>query len=130
MQRCPTRPRSRWQQTLQAAQTENAAALRAVEVDRLDALQHALWDAAMGGSVPAARALVRIIEARPSARSGSDRQGQTLAVPAVADRRAADRRLPHARLSGPHLRAALHGSSLDPHPAHPPARSCPSRPNA
>ncbi len=51
-------------QALQAVQTENAAALRAVEVDRLDALQHALWDAAMGGSVPAARALVRIIEAR------------------------------------------------------------------
>ncbi len=31
------------QQTLQAVQTENVAALRAVEVDRFDALQQALW---------------------------------------------------------------------------------------
>ncbi len=52
------------QQTLQAVQTENVAALRAVEVDRLDALQQALWDRAMGGHVPAAQAVLRIIEAR------------------------------------------------------------------
>ncbi len=43
------------QQTLQAVQTENVQALRAVEVDRLDALQQALWDRAMGGNVPALR---------------------------------------------------------------------------
>ncbi len=52
------------QQTLQAVQTENVAALRAVEVDRLDALQQALWDRALGGNLAAAQAVVRIIEAR------------------------------------------------------------------
>ncbi len=45
------------QQTLQAVQTENVAALRAVEVDRLDALQQALWDRAMGGNLAAAQAV-------------------------------------------------------------------------
>ncbi len=34
-----------------------------MEVDRLDALQQALWDRAMGGSLAAAQAVVRIIEA-------------------------------------------------------------------
>ncbi|MDP9382975.1 MAG: hypothetical protein M3Q29_23130, partial [Chloroflexota bacterium] len=52
------------QQTLQAAQTENVAALRAVEVERLDALQRGVWDAATAWHVPATRAAVRIIQAR------------------------------------------------------------------
>ncbi len=55
------------QQTLQAVQTENVQALRAVEVDRLDALQQALWDRAMGGNLRAAQAVARIIQARARA---------------------------------------------------------------
>ncbi len=39
------------QQTLQSVQTENVEMLRALEVDRLDALQCGLWDEANAGSV-------------------------------------------------------------------------------
>ena len=39
------------QQTLQAVQTEHVEMLRALEVDRLDALQHGLWDEAVAGNV-------------------------------------------------------------------------------
>ncbi len=52
------------QQALQAVQTENVEVLRAVEVDRLDALQRGVWDAATAGHVPATQAAVRIIQAR------------------------------------------------------------------
>ncbi len=52
------------QQTLHAHQADSVDTLRALEVARLDALQQALWDRAMGGHVPAAQAAVRIIEAR------------------------------------------------------------------
>ncbi len=52
------------QQTLHAHQADSVDTLRALEVARLDALQQALWDRAMDGHVPAAQAVVRIIEAR------------------------------------------------------------------
>ncbi len=52
------------QQALQAVQTENVEVLRAVEVERLDALQRGIWDAATAGHVPATQAAVRIIQAR------------------------------------------------------------------
>lgn len=38
--------------------------LRRLEVDRLDALQHALWANALGGDLDAAHAVLRIIELR------------------------------------------------------------------
>ncbi len=44
------------QQTLQAVQAENVEMLRSLEVDRLDALQHGLWDEAIRGNVSAAMA--------------------------------------------------------------------------
>ncbi len=61
---------------------------------RLDALQQALWDRAMAGNLPAAQAVVRIIQARPSARSDADRQAQASALHPAADRRGAGQRLP------------------------------------
>lgn len=49
---------------LKEATVEHAEALRAIEGERLDALQAALWPDAMAGDVRAALACVRIIEAR------------------------------------------------------------------
>jgi len=43
---------------------EAVADLRDLENARLDALQHALWDAAMTGDVRAATAIVKIVQAR------------------------------------------------------------------
>lgn len=43
---------------------EAVGSLRGLENARLDALQHALWDAAMTGDVRAAVAIVRIVQAR------------------------------------------------------------------
>ena len=43
---------------------EAVDALRELETERLDALQHALWDAAMTGDVHAATAIVRIVQTR------------------------------------------------------------------
>ncbi len=44
--------------------TEAVADLRDLENARLDALQHALWDAAMTGDVRSATAIVKIVQAR------------------------------------------------------------------
>ena len=44
--------------------TEAVADLRTLENARLDALQHALWDAAMTGVIRAVNAIVKIVQAR------------------------------------------------------------------
>ena len=44
--------------------TEAVTDLRTLESARLDALQHALWDAAMTGDVSAVNAIVKIVQAR------------------------------------------------------------------
>lgn len=51
-------------EALEAQQVQSVELLREVEVKRLDALQVALWDAAMSGDVEAAHACLRIIQAR------------------------------------------------------------------
>jgi orotate phosphoribosyltransferase-like protein len=43
---------------------EAVADLRDLEIARLDALQHALWDAAMTGDVRSATVIVKIVQAR------------------------------------------------------------------
>lgn len=49
---------------LEAQTVEAVDALRALEVERLNAVQVALWDKAMGGDVHAAKQAIRIIAAR------------------------------------------------------------------
>ncbi len=51
-------------QALEAQQVESVELLRTVEVQRLDALQAALWPAAMAGDLEAANTCVRLILAR------------------------------------------------------------------
>ncbi len=51
-------------QALEAEQVDSVERLRQVEVDRLDALQTGLWDAAMAGDVEAAGTCLRIVLAR------------------------------------------------------------------
>jgi ABC-type phosphate/phosphonate transport system permease subunit len=51
-------------EALEAQQVESIDLLRAVEVQRLDALQASLWPAALAGDVEAATACLRIILAR------------------------------------------------------------------
>jgi hypothetical protein len=51
-------------QTLARDTTEAVGTLQELEVARLDALQSALWDAAMRGDVAAARTAMRIVIAR------------------------------------------------------------------
>lgn len=49
---------------LEAQTVEAVDALRALEVERLDALQVAIWEKAMDGDVSSAREAIRIIAAR------------------------------------------------------------------
>ncbi len=51
-------------QALNAREADSLDFLRRVEQGRLDALQDALWDAAMAGDVSAAMASLRVIDAR------------------------------------------------------------------
>ncbi len=51
-------------QALEAREANNVELLRTLELDRLDAIQAAIWDAAMAGEVRAVRPLLRIIDAR------------------------------------------------------------------
>jgi hypothetical protein len=52
------------QRALNAQLAETVEEHRTLETMRLDALQNALWDAAMAGHIPAVREIRRIIEAR------------------------------------------------------------------
>lgn len=52
------------QRALNAQLAESVEELRTLETMRLDAMQDALWDAAMAGHIPALREIRRIIEAR------------------------------------------------------------------
>ena len=67
-------------EVLEAQQAENVELLREVEVRRLDALQVALWDAAMAGDIDAVNACLRIILARIKvlglAELGADKQSR------------------------------------------------------
>ncbi len=45
-------------------ETEGVAELRAIECERLDALQRAVWDAAIGGDVDAVKAALQVIDRR------------------------------------------------------------------
>ena len=49
---------------LEAREAEGAEQLRRLELDRLDAVQQALWDDAMGGDARAVTALLRVIDLR------------------------------------------------------------------
>jgi hypothetical protein len=49
---------------LDKAYTEAAHELRTIEGARLDALQHAHWDAALAGDVPATHVVVKVMERR------------------------------------------------------------------
>jgi hypothetical protein len=51
-------------QALEAREVESVDLLRQLELDRLDALQLALWTRAMHGEVPAALAVLRILDQR------------------------------------------------------------------
>lgn len=51
-------------QALEAHQVQGVELLREVEVQRLNALQVGLWEAALAGDLQAVRACVRIIQAR------------------------------------------------------------------
>jgi hypothetical protein len=73
--------------------TEAVGSLRDLENARLDALQMALWNAAMTGDVGAATAIVRIIGARvrlngleraPDGLGGTGQTPRTLVVPTTA----------------------------------------------
>jgi hypothetical protein len=54
----------RVQQALHARQVESVDELRHLELARLDALQAALWPRAMNGDVPAALAVLRVVDQR------------------------------------------------------------------
>jgi len=78
---------------LREQSAEAVGSLRGLENARLDALQHALWDAAMTGDVRAVTAIVQIVRARvrlnglEPARDGcgaSSAIPQTVVVPATA----------------------------------------------
>ncbi len=49
---------------LSSRTAEGVDLLRAMEVARLDALQHSIWDRAMAGHVPSVRAVLKIIHER------------------------------------------------------------------
>lgn len=51
-------------EALEAQQVQNVELLREVEVQRLNALQVGLWEAALQGDLEAVKACVRIIQAR------------------------------------------------------------------
>jgi len=60
---------------------EEAARVRRLELERLDAMQRALWDQAMGGDVKAINTILRIMERRAKllALDAPERQDQRMA---------------------------------------------------
>ncbi len=74
-----------------------------IEVSRLNALQAAVWPAAISGDLRALVVAARIIEARCRLLGLIGPATKRTTLPTAADARPTRRRLPSARLPGPHL---------------------------